>query len=95
MTWSPAEMLLMTMLIPAAAVVGIVASGRYPNIRETVTIGASLVVIYLVSQLYLMTGDGTVVAWKSEPLFADLSVAFRIEPLGMLFSLVAGYLCWH
>ena len=80
------------MFVPTLSVVGIVAAGRFPNIREAVSVGASLVLIYLVSKLYLMTGAGTTVSWKSAPLFAELSLAFEIEPLGMLFSLVASYL---
>lgn len=80
------------MLVPAGAVIGIVATGRNPNLRETVTISASLILIYLVSSLYVITKAGTVVALSSPELFPGLALDFRIEPLGMLFSLVAGYL---
>ncbi len=85
-------MLLLTMLVPAGAVFGIVGTGRYPNLRETLTISASLVLIYLVSALYQITKSGVVVQVTSPELFAGLAIDFRIEPLGMLFSLVAGYL---
>jgi len=80
------------MLIPLGAVAGIVAARRYPNPREAVTIGASLVLIYLVSSLYGLTKSGVAVSLTSPELFAGLTLDFRIEPLGMLFSLVAGYL---
>ena len=90
--WSPELMLLLTMLVPAGAVFGIVGTGRYPNLRETLTISASLVLIYLVSALYQITKSGVVVQVTSPELFAGLAIDFRIEPLGMLFSLVAGYL---
>ena len=92
MTIGAESMLLLTMLVPLGAVFGIVATGSRPNLRETVTIGASLVLIYLVSSLYSLTGGGAVVEWTSHELFPGLALDFRIEPLGMIFSLVAGYL---
>ena len=48
-------MLLLTMLVPAVAVIAIIAADRYPNLREGVTITASLILIYLVSSLYGVT----------------------------------------
>ena len=92
MQLSPELILLLTMLVPAAAVIGIIATGAYPNLRETVTISASLVLIYLVSSLYFQVKNGAVIALSSPDLFPGLSLSFAIEPLGMLFSLVAGYL---
>ena len=85
-------MLLMTILVPALAVFGILAARRYPNLRESVTIAASCILIYLVSSLYSVTSAGGVVELHSREFFAGLALDFRIEPLGMLFSLVAGYL---
>jgi len=80
------------MLVPALAVFPILAVGRYPNIREAVTITASLFLIYLVSSLYTILQSGTIIALSSSDLMPGLALSFKIEPLGMLFSLVAGYL---
>ena len=85
-------MLLLTMLVPAGSVFAIIATRRYPNVREGVTIVAGLIVIYLVSALYKITSGGTGVEVSGPELFSGLMIAFKIEPLGMLFSLVAGYL---
>ncbi len=85
-------MLLLTMLVPAGSVPAIIAARRHPNVREGVTIVASLIVIYLVSALYTVISGGTGVELRGPEIFGGLMIAFRIEPLGMLFSLVAGYL---
>ncbi|MBU1565237.1 MAG: monovalent cation/H+ antiporter subunit D family protein [Proteobacteria bacterium] len=92
MQLSPELMLLMTILVPAGAVLGILATDRYPNLREGITIAASLVLIYLVSSLYGIVSDGGSVQLLGPDLFPGFSLTFTIEPLGMLFSLVAGYL---
>jgi multicomponent Na+:H+ antiporter subunit D len=92
MQFSPELMMLLTLLVPAIAVLGIAAADRSPNFREGITITASLVVIFLVSSLYFRVSQGETIAWASPDLLPGLSVAFLIEPLGMLFALVAGYL---
>lgn len=80
------------MLVPMCAVIGIIAAGHHPNLRETITISCSLLLIYLVSSLYGLSKSGTLVELTSPEIFSGLVFDFRIEPLGMLFSLVAGYL---
>ena len=89
---SPELMLVLTLVVPAAAVIGIVAFDSFPNRREGVTIAASLVLIFLVSRLYALVKGGATVAVAGPELFPGLSLSFAIEPLGLLFSLVAGYL---
>jgi multicomponent Na+:H+ antiporter subunit D len=92
MPFSPEVLLLLTILVPAGAVLGILATDRSPNVREGVTIVASLILIALVTSLYNLVSSGTVVELPGPELFPGLSLSFSIEPLGMLFSLVAGYL---
>jgi len=48
---SSETMLLLTILVPLAAVIGIVAARRYPNLREAVSLTAALVLIYLTYNL--------------------------------------------
>lgn len=91
-SWSPETLLLLTMLVPLGAVVGIVAFGRFPNLREAVSIGAGLLLLTIVTKLYNLTGAGVQVLFAGPEVFSGLAIRFRIEPLGMLFSLVAGYL---
>lgn len=80
------------MLVPLLAVPGIVAMNRFPNLREGVTIAASIILIYLVGSLYGVFHGGKQVALTSAALLPGLTLSFEIEPLGMLFSLVASIL---
>jgi len=89
----PAEyLMILTMLVPLAAVFGIAAADRYPNLREGVTLCASLILIFLVTKLYSLTTGGTEVSWTGIEIFPEIAIYFRIEPLGMIFSLIASFL---
>lgn len=89
---APETLLILTILVPLFAVPGIIAANRFPNRREGVTITASIILIYLVITLYGLVQNGTSIAIKGPALFPGLHLSFEIEPLGMLFSLVAGFL---
>lgn len=93
MLTAPETMMLLTIVVPLLAVPAIFATGSFPNLREAVTITASIILIYLVSSLYFaVITNGVAVSLRSPDIFPNLALTFEIEPLGMLFSLVAGYL---
>lgn len=92
MSPAPETLLLLTILVPLFAVPFIIGSYRLPNLREGVTITASIILIYLVTNLYLLVQSGTSVVYDGPALFPGLRLTFEIEPLGMLFSLVSSYL---
>ncbi|MBV1919999.1 MAG: hypothetical protein KUG73_04910, partial [Pseudomonadales bacterium] len=85
-------MLQLSIILPMLATLAIVATGRYPNLRETVTISFCLLLLYCVINLYqgLTNGEAISVFWWE--LLPGLQVSFTIEPLGMLFALVASFL---
>jgi len=84
LTWIP--------LVPLLAALGILATGKSPNIREAVAITAGLVLFWMVAQLgMLISWDNTATLELAEPL-PGLSLAFKLEPLGLLFALVASFL---
>ncbi len=89
---SLALMLQLTILLPLLATLAIAATGSKPNLREAVTISISLVVLYCVVNLYqaLKAGANIEVSWWE--LMPGLEVSFVIEPLGMLFALIASFL---
>lgn len=89
---SPELTMQLIMIIPALAVAGIFAANRLPNVREAVSIGASLVVLALVLSLYGSFKSGASIAVTWIEMLPGLSIAFRLEALGMLFALVAGFL---
>jgi multicomponent Na+:H+ antiporter subunit D len=81
--------LLASLLLPLIGAVGVVLARRHPNLREGVTLATAALLFACVWQLAgpVMAGlrpELTLV----EPL-PGMPVAFRVEPLGMLFALVA------
>lgn len=86
------SMLQLSIIVPLLAAAGIVATGRKPDLREAVTIGSSLLLIYFVANLYqgIKQGESISVFWWE--LLPGLQISFSIEPLGMLFALIASFL---
>ncbi len=86
------SMLQLSIILPILATLGIVATGRHPNLREAVTIGTSLVLLYFVINLYqgMQLGESINAHWGE--LLPGLQISFSIEPLGMLFALIASFL---
>ncbi len=86
------SMLQLSIILPLLAMLAIVSTGRNPNLRETVSISTSLVVIYFVFNLYLgiKQGENIQVDWWE--LLPGLQISFNIEPLGMIFALIASFL---
>jgi len=89
---SDQQLLLLTVLMPFAGAVVISLCGRWPNLRETVTLVTAAAVCISVISLYLRFSDGALLAADlAEPL-PGLTLRLEIEPLGMLFALVASIL---
>ena len=70
--------LLMTILVPLFAVLPILAANRYPNLREGITITASIILILLVSSLYTAMKSGQSISVASPDLFPGLALTFTI-----------------
>ena len=85
-------MLQLCIILPLIATLAIVAMGRKPNLREAITISTCLMLLYCVINLYqdLARGEEISVFWWE--LLPGLQVNFTIEPLGMLFALIASFL---
>ena len=92
MTSSLALMLQLTILLPLLATFAIAITAKKPNLREAVTISTSLAVLYCVINLYQALKAGTSIEVSWWELMPGLEVSFVVEPLGMLFALVASFL---
>ena len=79
----------LALALPLLAAVGILATGRWPNLREGLTIGTSLVVFALVLNLLPGVMSGERPGFTAMHVMPGLALAFEIEPLGMLYGLVA------
>ena len=89
---SATTLLLLTLLLPLMGAVGIFAARRNPDLREGVTlVTASLVAVLVVIITNRFLNGEEFSLTVTEPL-PGITIAFKIEALGMLFALVAGLL---
>lgn len=84
--------LLLSILVPLGATGPISLFSRNPNLRETATIAASVITFTLVAVVYYSVKHGIEPQLTLIEPFAGVSIAFRAEPLGMLFALMASFL---
>jgi len=82
----------LALAIPTAGAALIALAGRWPNLREAITLITALSLLFVVATLApeVMAGERPSVTLFS--ILPGLSVAFTVEPLGMLFSLIASSL---
>ena len=89
---SPAGIMQLAVALPAAASVPIVITGRSPNLREAVTLITAAIVLLLVGSAVpaVLAGDRPEITLLE--IMPGLTLTLRLEPLGMLFALVASFL---
>ncbi len=75
--------------IPAIGAVLIAAAGRWPNLRETITLLTAVSLLYVVASLVPTVLAGQQPASTLLPMLPGLSIRLVVEPLGMLFALIA------
>jgi multicomponent Na+:H+ antiporter subunit D len=89
---SDQQLLLLAVFLPFAGAIGMLLCGRWPNLRESITLLTAAAVCSIVFTLYNHLSDGAQIAVNiAEPL-PGLVIGFDVEPLGMLFALVASVL---
>ncbi|MBB3061303.1 proton-conducting transporter membrane subunit [Microbulbifer rhizosphaerae] len=86
------SLLQLALLLPLVAVAGIRLLGRHENLREAVSLLAGTALFATVCSLYDPVFRGELVEIRWLELMPGLSLAFRAEPLGLLFSLIASFL---
>ncbi|HCP00333.1 MAG TPA: cation:proton antiporter, partial [Rhodospirillaceae bacterium] len=86
---TPSDHILLALLIPSIGAVLIALTGQQRNLRETVTLVTAILLFANVLQILPEVLAGGRPALAGFPVTFGLEVAFRIEPLGMLFGLIA------
>ncbi len=89
---SQALLLQGVLALPLLAAVLIVISGRSPNVREGVTLISAAGLFALVISLAPPVVDGARPALTLAEPFPGLPLVLELEPLGLLFALVASFL---
>jgi len=83
---------ILVLLIPLLTAAGVLICHKNPNIRESVTLLGGVSLLFVVVKLaFNYDFEQTVTLTLLEP-FPGLSLALRLEPLGLIFTLVAGFL---
>lgn len=84
-----AGLILAALLLPLVGALGISLAGRTPNLREGITLLTAVALLACVGGLLApVLGGARPELVLAEPL-PGLPLAFRVEPLGMLFALIA------
>ena len=81
--------LALAFVIPLLGAVGIALAGKSPNLRESITLASAVLLFGTVLQLL----DPVLAGERPElvlfEILPGLNIAFKVEPLGMLFGLIA------
>jgi len=77
------------MMLPILGAIGVILTGSMPNVRETVTLITGVLTFGVVTTLvpHVMAGERP--AFEVLEVGPAMKIAFVVEPLGMLFALVA------
>ncbi len=75
--------------LPLLALGLIGLTGKIPNAREACTLSVATALFYIICNLASLVFDGERPEWVLGEMLPGFEIAFRIEPLGMLFALVA------
>lgn len=87
---APAELAILAALgVPLVGFVAIWLLDTRPNLRETATIVTGVILLFLTITVFVAVGAGDRPAAQLFEVATGLPIAFRAEPLGALFALVA------
>lgn len=90
---SPEQLILAALIVPLVGALGIIIAGRFnDNLRETVTLVTAGALAWIVWSLLPEVQSGGRPALTLTEIVPGIEIAFRIEPLGMLFALLASSL---
>ncbi|MDP2196043.1 MAG: monovalent cation/H+ antiporter subunit D family protein [Rhodocyclaceae bacterium] len=86
---SAEHFILAALVLPLLGALGIALAGKLPNLREAITLTTAVALFACVVQLL----DPVLAGVRPELVLLEplpgLPIAFRVEPLGMLFALIA------
>jgi multicomponent Na+:H+ antiporter subunit D len=86
---APEQAVLLALVVPLGGAALIALAGRVPNLRETITGVTALALFACVLSLLPVVNEGVRPALTLLTVLPGLQIAFTVEPLGMLFALIA------
>jgi multicomponent Na+:H+ antiporter subunit D len=91
MDWNTVAILL-TLTLPVIGALGVWVYDERPDRREAVTLATSLLLLLVVLSLLPDVLAGGRPEWIFGDIIPGIAIAFRLEPLGMIFAAVASLL---
>lgn len=89
---TPQVTMYLALAAPLIGMVFIVLTGSRPNLRETVTLVTATVMFALVASLVPTVMAGNQPEAVLGEMLPGLTIALKLEPLGMIFALIASFL---
>ena len=89
---TPENSILVAFVLPLIGAIGIRFAGRWPNLRELVTLTTAVLTFWLIILLLVPVYAGARPEVLLFTLFPGVEVKFIIEPLGILFACIASSL---
>ncbi len=86
---APEQAILATLLVPLAGAAAIALASRQPNLRESITLLTALTLLGCVLSLLPPVIGGARPSVTLITMLPGLEIAFTVEPLGLLFALIA------
>jgi multicomponent Na+:H+ antiporter subunit D len=86
------QMMVVIVLAPILCAGFITLTGDQPNLCEAVTLVTGLLIFTLVIKLYPLVADGETPQISLLEMLPGLSISFKLEPLGFIFSFIASFL---
>lgn len=88
----PSQLILLSILIPFIGSLLLIPAGKHPNLREAISLITAAVLFTIVLAITDLTFEGVPIALEGVQLFQGIGINFDVEPLGVLFALVASFL---
>ena len=88
----PSTLISLSILVPFVGALLVIATGKMSNLREAVTLITAVTLFTLILAITDYTLQGVAMSLEVVELFPGLSISFEVEPLGVLFALVASFL---
>jgi multicomponent Na+:H+ antiporter subunit D len=90
--FDPSQLISLSILLPLVGSMLVVATGKSPNLRETVTLVTSVLLFTVILSIRSHVLDGQTLHIQLLEMMPSLTISFQVEPLGLLFALVASFL---
>lgn len=83
------QAILLSLALPLFGFVAIWLLDKQPNLREAATLTTGGVLLLLVLSIFTAVGGGARPEVEAVRVLGNLSIAFKVEPLGAMFALIA------